>query len=112
LTIDGHQIGEDIRVPGPTTLHVHATLASIVPVDHFELVGANGFVQSVNLTGDHTTATADWSVPVTTSGWFTVRAYADSASDLIMDMYPFATTSPIYVTVNNQPIRSPTDAGY
>ena len=29
-----------------------------------------------------------------------------------MDMYPFATTSPIYVTVGNQPVRSPSDAAY
>jgi TolB protein len=112
LTIDGHEIGDEIRLNGAATLHVHATLASIVPVDHLELVGASGVAASATLTGDHTTATADWNVPVTTSGWYTLRAYADSASDVIMDTYPFATTSPIYVTVANQPVRSPSDAAY
>jgi TolB protein len=112
LTIENHDIGDEIRIPSPTTLHVHATLASIVPVDHFELVGPAGVAASATLSGDRTTATADWSVPVTTSGWYTVRAYADSASDLIMDRYPFATTSPIYVTVGGQPVRSAADAAY
>jgi TolB protein len=112
FTIDGHEIGEELRLAGPSTLHVHATLASIVPVDHFELVGPSGVAASATLTGDRTTATFDWSVPVTTSGWYTVRAYADSASDAIMDLYPFATTSPIYVTVAGQPVRSASDAAY
>ncbi len=115
LTIDGHAIGDEIKVAGPTTLHIHATLASIVSVDHFELVGPSGVVASVALTGDRTTATADWTVTDSTSAWYTVRAYADHAADPaypILDTYPFATTSPIYVTVANRPMRSPRDAQY
>ena len=30
----------------------------------------------------------------------------------MLDLYPFATTSPIYVTVGGQPVRSPGDAAY
>jgi hypothetical protein len=30
----------------------------------------------------------------------------------VLDVYPYATTSPIYVTVARQPIRSPRDADY
>ena len=30
----------------------------------------------------------------------------------MLDIYPFATTSPIYVTVGDQPIRSQEDADY
>ena len=30
----------------------------------------------------------------------------------MLDLYPYATTSPIYVTVGDQPVRSAKDAAY
>ena len=30
----------------------------------------------------------------------------------MLDLYPFASTSPFYVTVGGEPIRSPEDAAY
>ena len=36
----------------------------------------------------------------------------DQADPKIQDIYPYASTSPIYVTVNRQPPRSPEDATY
>jgi TolB protein len=108
LDIDGHEPGDEIQLPaGSHTLTVHATLHSIVPVDHFELVSGGQVIASAAPNGD-----AHWSVPVTHSGWYTVRAYADSARGPIMDIYPFATTSPVYVTVGGEPVRSPADAAY
>ena len=35
-----------------------------------------------------------------------------SPSPLIFDLYPYATTSPVYVTVAGRPARSPADAEY
>jgi hypothetical protein len=46
------------------------------------------------------------------SGWYVVRAYADRAELPVLDLYPFASTSPIYVTVGNQPVRSREDAAF
>jgi TolB protein len=112
FTMDGHGIGDAIRLAHGRTMTVEATLRSIVPVDHFELVSGGQVVASATLTGDHTTARARWVVPVTQSGWYTVRAYSDHATSPILDIYPFATTSPIYVTVAGQPVRSSADAAY
>jgi hypothetical protein len=89
-----------------------ATLRSIVPVDHLELVSLGQVIASATLAGDHTTADVRWTVPVEHSGWYTVRAYSDHATAPIMDIYPFATTSPVYVTVGGQPVRSSRDAEY
>jgi hypothetical protein len=46
------------------------------------------------------------------SGWYLLRAYSDRALEPVLDLYPFATTSPIYVTVAGKPMRSAADADY
>jgi len=51
-------------------------------------------------------------VPVSTSGWYLLRARGNGPAYPILDVYPYATTSPIYVTVGKQPIRSRADAEY
>jgi hypothetical protein len=49
---------------------------------------------------------------VTGSGWFLLRARSDRAIYPVLDLYPYATTSPVYVTVGGKPARSPEDAAY
>jgi hypothetical protein len=49
---------------------------------------------------------------VTKSGWYTLRAYADRAIAPVLDLYPFGTTSPIYLTVGGVPPRDPAAADY
>jgi hypothetical protein len=46
------------------------------------------------------------------SGWFLLRARSDRAIEPVLDLYPYATTSPIYVTVGDRPVRSAEDAEY
>ena len=41
-----------------------------------------------------------------------MRAWSDHATEPVLDIYPFATTSPIYVTVADRPVRSPGDAAF
>jgi len=52
------------------------------------------------------------SVKVAGSGWLLLRAWSQKAHPLVLDIYPFATTSPIYVNVDGQPARSREDAAY
>jgi hypothetical protein len=40
------------------------------------------------------------------SGWLLARAYAEDGSEDVLDIYPYATTSPIYVVVDRRPRRS------
>jgi TolB protein len=51
-------------------------------------------------------------VPIGKSGWCVLRAYSDHAEEPIMDIYPYGTTSPIYVTVAGVKPRSPEDAKF
>ena len=46
------------------------------------------------------------------SGWYLVRAWNSRATHPVLDVLPFATTSPIYVTVGGEPVRSAPDAAY
>ena len=41
-----------------------------------------------------------------------LRAYADRAELPVLDRYPFGSTSPVYVTVGNEPVRSSEDADF
>jgi hypothetical protein len=51
-------------------------------------------------------------IEIDRSSWFVLRAYADGPRPSVLDLYPFATTSPIYVTVDGRPVRSLEDATY
>ncbi len=98
--------------PGRHDLEARVWLRSIVPLDRLEVVGNGAVVASVPLTGDRTSAEATVRLPVAGSGWLVLRAYAERARHPILDVYPFATTSPVYVTVEGAPVRSAEDARY
>src|SRR5207244_5768930 len=51
-------------------------------------------------------------VPIAHSGWCVLRAYSNHAEEPIMDIYPYGTTSPIYVTVGGEKAWSPEDAKF
>ena len=76
---------------------------------------SNGVVVATIPTRDHgmgTSADAEVPLPISGSAWFTLRAWSPHAEEPILDIYPFATTSPIYVTVNGRPVRNSADARY
>jgi len=112
LTLGRSQIGDEIRLPNRATLTAHVRLRSPVPVDHLELIGNGRVAASIPLSGDHTSADTTISVPADASGWFVLRAWSDRPRLPVLDLYPFASTSPIYVTVGSLPVRSKQDAEY
>jgi len=105
-------IGDDIELTeGPHDLQIQVTLRSNVPVDHLEVIRNGEVTRSIPIRGGVAADTLV-SLPVDESGWYLVRAYADQPREPILDLYPFASTSPTYVTVGHRPIRSPRDAAY
>ena len=113
FSVNGMEAGSDVRVPAQgAKLRVHATMTSIVPVDHLEVVSGGLVVATIPLAGDRTRASADLELPASESGWYTLRAWSDHATAPVLDVYPFATTSAVYVTVGGSPIRSAGDASY
>jgi TolB protein len=105
-------IGGEIRLAQPGTIRFHVTLTSIVPVDHLEIVNNGAVVATVPLKGDRTRADTTITVPVNGSGWYALRGWSDQPADPILDLYPFSHTSPIYILVHGQPIRSRESAEY
>ena len=57
-------------------------------------------------------ADAAGSIALDGSGWCVLRAFSDKAEYPILDLYPYATTSPVYVSVAGAPLHSPADAAY
>jgi hypothetical protein len=84
----------------------------MVPVDHLEIVGNGKVLAEIPLAGDRTTVATTLKIPVRSSGWYLLRARGNTAAYPILDVYPYATTSPIYVSVSGASVRSPSDAQY
>ncbi|HET8712923.1 MAG TPA: CehA/McbA family metallohydrolase [Gemmatimonadales bacterium] len=113
FTLNGRGVGEEIRLgPAGGRLSARVRLRSNVPIDHLEIIGNGRVVASISLPADRLSAIDTIAIPVTESGWFVLRAYSERATMPVLDLYPFGSTSPIYVQVGAQPVRSETDADF
>jgi hypothetical protein len=93
-------------------LSARVSLRSNVPVDHLEIVSNGKVVATIPLRGSRMAARDSLSLSISRSGWYVLRAYSDRAAMPVLDLYPFASTSPIYVRVGDQPVRSAEDAAF
>lgn len=112
LEIDGKHPGDEITFSEPRTLPYHASLRSIVPIDHFELIFNARVIASHCLEGARTQADVTGNIEIPAGGWLVLRAWNDHADPKVQDIYPYGSTSPIYVTANQKLSRSPADAAY
>jgi len=113
FTLAGREPGGEIDLPASGgRLIARVGLRSNVPVDHLEIVGNGKVVATIPLSGDHRMVRDTVGIPVATSGWYVLRAWSERARTPVLDLYPFASTSPIYVRVGAQPTRSPEDAAF
>jgi hypothetical protein len=46
------------------------------------------------------------------SGWILLRAWNEHATPDVFDLYPYATTTPVYVTIGGKPVRSQADGDF
>lgn len=113
FTLQGKEPGDTLRLPaGRRSLEARATLRSPVPLDHVEIVGNGKVVATIPLRADRRGAQGTARIDVERSGWYLLRAYADGPARPILDLYPFGSTSPVYVEVDGARARSPEDAAY
>jgi len=113
FALDGRAPGDEIVLPaGPHTLEARVALRSSVPLDHLELIGNGAVVASVPLGPQRNTAAATLELPVHGSGWYVLRAWAERPVHPVLDLYPFASTSPIYLQVGGDRVRSREDAAF
>lgn len=113
FTLGGKEIGDEIKLSaGRHELRFSASMRSIVPVDHLEVVCNGQVAKELALTGERTSADASGSVTLDKSGWCVLRAWSEKGEYPVLDIYPYATTSPIYLTLGDAPPRSVADAAY
>ena len=112
FSLGAQAIGGEVKLERKEAVHFSAELFSIVTVDHLQIVCNGKVAQELKLDAERTSAHVDGSIPLETSGWCVLRAFSDKAEYPILDLYPYATTSPIYVNVAGVPLRSPADAAY
>jgi len=111
LQVDGRNPGDTIETSPGRKLNYRAAMRSLAPLDHVEVL-YNGRVVARHGKKDATSADLSGTIPVTESGWILLRAWNDEPDALIFDIYPYASTSPVYVSVGGRPATSPKDAEY
>ncbi len=113
LTVNGRGPGEQVTLDeGSHEISFDGFLRSIVPIDHLELVMNGEVVRTFDLDDSGTTADLSGTVRFDQSGWLLLRAWNNGAHPLIFDLYPYATTTPVFVSIGNKEPRSPKDAEY
>ncbi len=113
FTLGDLQPGEELRLPaGENKVKFSAWLRSLVPVDHLQVICNGQIVSDLKLSEDHESADISDAIPISRSGWCLLRAWSDKAEHPILDDYPYATTSPVYVTVAGSTLRPGEDAAY
>jgi hypothetical protein len=111
LQVDGKNPGDTIELAAGRKLSYRAAMRSLAPIDHVEVL-YNGRVVARHGKKDATSVELTGPIAVTESGWILLRAWNDEPDPLIFDLYPYSTTSPIYVSIGGQPAKSPKDAEY
>jgi TolB protein len=113
FTLGGHGLGDELRLnAGESKIKFTAWLRSIVPIDHLEVICNGHLARDVKLNSDRETADVEDAIPISQSGWCLLRAWSDKAEDPVLDAYPYATTSPIYVNVAGSAAKPREDAAY
>jgi hypothetical protein len=101
-----------VRLEKKQEVHFSAELFSMVPVDHLQIVCNGKVARELAMNSERNGAHVDAFVPIAASGWCVLRAFSDKAEYPILELYPYATTSPVYVSVAGAPMRSAADAAY
>ena len=97
LEIDGKHPGDTVKGNAPAKLHYRIALRSLVPVDHLDLVQSGKVVKSFDIAGHRRHFDGEGEIEASADGWVVLRAWNDGSSPLVLDIYPYATTSPIYL---------------
>ncbi len=118
FSLGGKQVGDELQLPaGENKVKFSAWLRSFVSIDHLQVI-CNGQVardlkmNTGKINGGGETADVADSIPISRSGWCLLRAWSEKPEYPILDLYPYATTSPIYVTVEGSTPDRNEDATY
>ena len=109
LEVNGRNPGAALASAGK--LPVRVAMRSPLPVDHVELVQNGRVIRTFRLAGDRTRLDWKGEISFEEGGWLLLRAWNDKPDPWVLDLYPYATTSPIYFDSPAAP-AAPADAAY
>ena len=114
LTVNGMRPGDTVALPrGGGSVDVQAHVRSIVPLQKVTLYFNGRPVGELPLTADRRSLDAHRTLQVAGSGWYHLRAEGAAADRFPLDAsYALAFTNPVWVTVDNQPVRDRASAEY
>jgi hypothetical protein len=112
FSLAGGEIGDEIALARPATLEARVRMRSIVAVDRLQVVGNGEVVAEIPLSADRSSAETTLRLAVKRSGWYLLRAFTEQGRHPILDFHVSGTTSPIFVSVAGEPLRSRSDAEF
>jgi TolB protein len=112
FSLGGQEIGGEVRLEKKLEVPFTAEMHSMVPVDHLQIICNGKVVRELAMDSDRSASRVAGSIALEASGWCVLRTFSDKAEYPILDLYPYATTSPIYVSVAGAPVQNPADAVY
>jgi hypothetical protein len=114
LTVNGSMPGETVTLPATgSAVTVQAHVRSIVPLQKVTLYFNGQIVEEIPLGADRRRADFNKTMPVTSSGWYHLRAEGAPGDRFPLDTaYPQGFTNPVWVTIGSQPIRHRASAEY
>ncbi len=113
LEIDGKPPGSEVSIPAAgATVHLKGFMRSIVPMDHLQVMSQGQVLLEIPLHGDRRSADIDEQIKVAAPGWVLLRAWNDQASPDVFDIYPYATTNPVFFGSPGAAMHCGADADY
>ena len=114
--VQGRSIGETISLSQPSSVHVKATIKSLVPFDsvHVIMNGKSVLTKQYTPSKDSdrvTTHTIDVNVSLKKSSWIAIHATGPE-DPRVLDGRAWAHTSPVFIEIAGKPIRHADDAAY
>jgi Tol biopolymer transport system component len=112
FSLGGQGIGEEVRLDKKEEVKFSAEMNSIVPIEHLQIICNGKVARDLAMNGDRMSAHVNGSIQAEASGWCVLRAFSDKAEFPILDLYPYATTSPVYISMTGVPLHNAADAVY
>jgi hypothetical protein len=112
LEIGGTRPGGTLTVAKAGQADYRIALRSPVAVDHLELVMNGQVVKTFALKSERRRLDASGKLGIDQSGWLVLRAWNDHADPQVLDIYPYATTSPVYLQAAKPAPDARADAQY
>jgi hypothetical protein len=112
VTVGGREPGSELAVKSATGLTVDVHAVSATPISRIDIVYQGRVLKQIDVDPPATDVRRREKITAPGSGWLAVRCLGGSENPNLSPAFAFAHTSPFYVLVDGQPIRSPEDARY